>query len=144
MYPIPSRISGTVINGCIDCTQSTSRSVKTSCVYGGGSAASASEPLAPHGPTTHSASPKMMPNPAESRPGPSVWRAEPRENRLVTKCMAKIARSDTPKITQVVGWTNAAAIPVRNTALRAPHDSRAGSRNASSRHRRNSTVMLSR
>ena len=110
------------MTGWSDPTHPLSRWRKTSFVYGGGSAASASDPFTPHGPASHDASPRTIPEPTESSPGPSRRSAEDSENRLVTKCSAKAARSETPKITQVVGCVNAAAMPNRNSADLAPHD----------------------
>ena len=49
----------------------------------------------------------------------------PNEKRLVRKCQPNTASKIPPKITQVVGCVNAAAIPIRNSAVRAPHDVRA-------------------
>ena len=52
--------------------------------------------------------------------------ARPRsENRLVRKWNPNTAISTAPKITHVVGCVNAAAMPIRNSAVRAPHDVRA-------------------
>ena len=84
-----------------------------------------------------------VPRTCRARPGssigPSDRRASPRRNRLVTKWNPNTARSVAPKSTQVVGWVNAAAIPIRKSAVRAPHDVRAAPRNASIRLNRKST-----
>ena len=95
-------------------------------------------------PITQADKPATMPKPTDISIGPSDFSAEPKENRLVRKCQPNTASKIPPKITQVVGWVNAAAIPIRNSAVRAPHDVRAVSRNGIVRHNRNSTVALSR
>ena len=85
-----------------------------------------------------------MPNPADISIGPSDFSADPSENRLVRKCQPNTAISTTPKITQVVGCVNAAAIADqeqrRSRSPRRPRRRRNGSMSDS----RNSTVMLSR
>ena len=85
-----------------------------------------------------------MPEPVDSRSGPSDRIAEPSRKRLVTTCVPHTASSEIPNRTQVVGWVNAAAIPIRKIATRAPQEVRAASAKATIRLRRNSTVMLSR
>ena len=95
-------------------------------------------------PTTHMASPKIIPNPTDMSIGPSARSADPNENRLVRKWKPKIANNTTPKITHVVGCVNAAAIAMRNNAVRAPHEVRAAWRNGNVSPSRNRTVMLSR
>ena len=76
-------------------------------------------------PITQQDRPATMPNPTDISIGPSALSAEPNEKRLVRKCHPKTASKIPPKITQVVGCVNAAAIPIRNSAVRAPHDVRA-------------------
>ena len=142
--PIASAMNGTTITGCIEPIHSSSRSTKNAFVYGGGRAASLRLAVVPQMPTTQLASPTNMPSPTENSIGPSDRRASPRRNRLVTKWNPNTARSVAPKSTQVVGWVNAAAIPIRKSAVRAPHDVRAAPRNASIKLNRKSTVMLSR
>ena len=137
-------MNGTTITGCIEPIHSSSRSTKNDFVYGGGSAASFRLALAPQIPTTQLASPTSMPTPTESSIGPSALRASPTLNRLVTTWSTNTARSVMPKSTQVVGCVNAAAIPIKKSAVLAPHEVRAAPRNASIRLRRKSTVMLSR
>jgi hypothetical protein len=73
-----------------------------------------------------------------------VRNADPNENLLVRKCQPKTDTRMPPKITQVVGCVNAAAIPIRNSAVRAPHDVLASSTNGMIRHSNSSTVALSR
>ncbi len=136
--------SGPMINGCSDITHSRRRAAKNSFVYGGGSAASARLADFPQMPTTHMARPPIIPNPTDISIGPSDRSADPNENRLVRKWNPNTASSTTPKITQVVGCVNAAAIAIRNNAVRAPHDVRAAWRNGNVSARRNRTVMLSR
>ncbi len=103
VQPIASRTSGTMIAGCSELTQPSSRFMKTSRVYGGGRAASASEPAVPHGETSHDASPKIIPNPTDMSEGPSSRSAGPRWNRLVSTRSPNIDISDAPKMTHVVG-----------------------------------------
>ena len=79
----------------------------------------------PQMPITQHDSPAIMPNPTDISIGPSAFSADPNENRLVRKWNPKTASKTTPKITQVVGCVNAAAIAIRNSAVRAPHDVRA-------------------
>ena len=81
----------------------------------------------------------MIPKPVESSSGPSDRIAEPSRNRLVTRCVPQTAISDMPNRTQVVGCVNAAAIPIRKIATRAPHEVRAASANATIRQSRNRT-----
>jgi hypothetical protein len=139
-------INGIVISGRIDVTHSASRCRKNAAVYGGGRAASfsSSGPPGPQIPTTHRTSPVTIPDPADSSRGPSERIAEPSRSRLVRRCVPQTASRDTPNSTQVVGCVNAAAIPIRKTADRAPQDVRAASANATIRLSRNRTVMLSR
>jgi hypothetical protein len=80
----------------------------------------------------------------ESSSGASDRSADPNRNRLVRTCQPHTPNSDTPNRTHVVGWVNAAAIPIRKTATRAPHEVLAASANATIRDNRKSTVMLSR
>jgi hypothetical protein len=137
-------MNGTITAGCSDSVHSTRRWEKNFAVYGGGSAASARLAGLPQMPTTQHASPAIMPEPTDSNIGPSERRAEPSENRLVRKWKPKTANSTTPKITHVVGCVNAAAMPIRNSAVRAPHEVRASCTNGIIRESRNSTVTLSR
>ena len=85
-----------------------------------------------------------MPSPTENSSGPSDRSAAPNEKRLVRKCQPNTDSRMPPKITHVVGCVNAAAIPIRNSAVRAPHDVRAACANGIISDSRNSTVMLSR
>ena len=142
--PIATTMNGTMITGCMDSVHSFSRAVKNAAVYGGGSAASAKLADEPQMPITQHASPAIMPKPTDINIGPSAFSAEPNENRLVRKCQPNTDSRMPPKITHVVGCVNAAAIPIRNSAVRAPHDSRASSRNGIVRHSSRSTVALSR
>jgi hypothetical protein len=141
---IASRTRGTRIPGWSEPTHPFSRSRKTSFVYGGGNAASASEPLTPHGAISHVARPKIIPNPTDISDGPSSFSGGPRWNRLVSRRSPNTAISEKPKITHVVGCVNAAAMPTRNIALRAPHEVLAGAKNARINERKYRTVMLSR
>ncbi len=142
--PIAIAMNGTTISGCIEPIHSSSRSTKKAFVYGGGSAASFKLAVGPQMPITQHASPKTMPEPTDRSVGPSERSAEPSRNRDVTRWNPKTARSVTPNSTQVVGCVNAAAIPIRNRAVRAPHDVFAAWRNGSINASRNRTVMLSR
>ncbi len=144
VHAIASSTRGTRIPGCREPTQPFSRSRKTSFVYGGGSAASASDPLTPHGAISHVDRPKIIPNPTDISDGPNSLSGGPRWNRLVSNRRPNTAISEKPKITQVVGCVNAAATPIRNIAVRAPHDVRAGTKNARISERKYKTVMLSR
>jgi hypothetical protein len=117
---------------------------KTSFVYGGGNAASASEPVTPQGAISHVARPKIIPKPTDINDGPSSLSGGPRWNRLVSNRRPNTAISEKPKMTQVVGCVNAAAMPNRNIAVLAPHDVRAGTKNARINDRKYRTVMLSR
>src|SRR6478672_8208243 len=141
---IATTMNGTITIGCIDKIHSRSRAAKNAAVYGGGSAASARLADDPQIPMTQHESPAIMPNPTDINIGPSAFSAAPNENRLVRKCHPKTARRIPPKITHVVGCVNAAAIPIKNRAVRAPHDVRASCRNGIVKHSRNSTVALSR
>ena len=85
-----------------------------------------------------------MPKPTDISIGASARSAAPKENRLVRKWKPNTAISTTPKITHVVGCVNAAAMPIRNSAVLAPHDVRASWTNGIISASRNSTVMLSR
>ena len=85
-----------------------------------------------------------MPNPTDISIGASAFSADPNENRLVRKWNPNTAISTTPKITHVVGCVNAAAMPIRNNAVRAPHEVLASCTNGIISDSRNSTVMLSR
>ena len=76
----------------------------------------------PHGATSHVASPKIIPNPTDISDGPSSFSGGPRWNRLVSRRSPNTAISEKPKITHVVGCVNAAAMPTRNIALRAPQE----------------------
>jgi len=142
--PIATTMNGTITIGCIDSVHSRSRAAKNSAVYGGGSAASARLADDPQIPITQHESPAIMPKPTDINIGPSAFNADPNENRLVRKCQPKTDSKIPPKITQVVGCVNAAAIPIRNSAVRAPQDVRASCRNGMVRHSRNRTVALSR
>jgi hypothetical protein len=119
-------MSGTVICGSIERTQLVRRFMNASLGYGGGSAASASEPLTPHGESSHVPSPRIIPKPIAMRLGPSRSSARPMRNRLVAACSANAPRSEAPKITHVVGCTYVATMPSRNIAARAPQDVRPG------------------
>ncbi len=92
-----------MIAGWSELTQPPSRFMKTSRVYGGGRAASASDPATPQGDRSHDASPKIIPKPVAIREGPSSFSAGPRWNRLVSTRSPNTPISDAPKITQVVG-----------------------------------------
>ena len=144
VHAIASSTSGTRIAGWSEPTHPFSRSRKTSFVYGGGRAASASEPLTPHGAISHVDRPKIIPKPTDIRDGPSSFSGGPRWNRLVSRRSPNTAISEKPKITQVVGCVNAAAMPIRNIAVRAPHEVLAGAKNARISERKYRTVMLSR
>ena len=144
VHAIARRTSGTRIPGWSEPTHPFSRSRKTSLVYGGGRAASASEPVTPHGAISHVDRPKIIPNPTDISDGPSSFRGGPRWNRLVSSRRPNTAISEKPKITHVVGCVNAAAMPIRNIALRAPHEVLAGAKNARINERKYRTVMLSR
>jgi hypothetical protein len=85
-----------------------------------------------------------MPNPTDISIGASAFSAAPSENRLVRKWNPKTAISTTPNTTHVVGCVNAAAIPIRNNAVRAPHEVRASCMKGIINESRNRTVMLSR
>ena len=100
--------------------------------------------MTPHGAISHVARPKIIPKPTDISEGPSSFSGGPRWNRLVSSRRPNTAISEKPKITQVVGWVNAAATPSRNIAVRAPHDVRAGTKNARINDRKYRTVMLSR
>ena len=144
VHPIASSTSGTMIPGWSEPTHPERRLKKTSFVYGGGNAASASEPVTPHGAISHVARPKIIPKPTDINDGPSSLSGGPRWNRLVNNRRPNTAISEKPKMTQVVGCVNAAATPNRNIAVRAPHDVRAGTKNARINDRKYRTVMLSR
>ena len=141
---IATTMNGTITIGCSDSTHSTRRSVKNFAVYGGGSAASARLAGLPQMPITQHASPAIMPKPTDISIGASARNAAPNENRLVRKWNPNTAISTTPKITHVVGCVNAAAMPIRNNAVRAPHEVRASWTNGIISASRKSTVMLSR
>ena len=85
-----------------------------------------------------------MPNPIDRSMGPSAFRAAPSENRLVRKWKPNTAISTTPNTTHVVGCVKAAATPIRNSAVRAPHDVLASWTKGIMSDSRKSTVMLSR
>ena len=137
-------MNGTITSGCRDPTHSMSRSAKNSAVYGGGRAASARLAGFPQMPTTHIARPTIMPKPTDISIGPSDLSAAPSEKRLVRKWNPNTAISTAPKITHVVGCVNAAAMPIRNSAVRAPHEVRDSWTNGIIRASRKRTVMLSR
>ncbi len=141
---IAMTMNGTTITGCSDVIHWLSRSAKNSAEYGGGNAASARLAGLPQIPITQQARPTIMPKPVDNSMGPSDFNAAPSENRLVRKWNPNTAIITTPKITQVVGWVNAAAIPIKNRAVLAPHDVRAASTNGIIKASRNNTVMLSR
>ena len=144
VHPIASTTRGTRIPGWSEPTHPERRLKKTSLVYGGGNAASASEPVTPHGAISHVDRPKIIPNPTDISEGPSSFSGGPRWNRLVSSRRPNTAISEKPKITQVVGCVNAAAMPIRNIAVRAPQDVLAGAKNARINERKYRTVMLSR
>src|SRR4029450_3254212 len=81
VHAIASSTSGTRIPGWSEPTHPFSRSRKPSFVYGGGRAASASEPVTPHGAISHVASPKIIPNPTDISDGPSSFTGGPRGTR---------------------------------------------------------------
>jgi hypothetical protein len=130
VQPIASSISGTTICGWIESTHPSRRFMNTSRVYGGGRAASASDPATPHGETSHDASPNIIPNPVAMSDGPSSFNAGPRWKRLVSTRSPNTAINEKPKTMHVVGCVYAATIPSRNSATRAPQDVRPGSKNA--------------
>ena len=136
--------SGPMMSGWSDMTHSRRRAAKNCFVYGGGRAASARLADVPQMPTTHIASPPIIPKPTDISMGPSARSADPNENLLVRKWKPNTAKSTTPKITHVVGCVNAAATAIRKSAVRAPHDVRAAWRKGSVSDSRNRTVMLSR
>src|SRR3954462_3779467 len=133
-----------MIIGWSESTQPDRRFWNTSCVYGGGSAASASDPATPHGEINQLARPDIIPNPTDINDGASSFNAGPRWKRLVSTRRPKMPIRESPKITQVVGCVYAATIDSRNIATRAPHEVRPGLKNARIIDRTNSTVMLSR
>src|ERR671910_1128803 len=103
VHAIASRTSGTRIPGWSEPNHPFSRSRKTSFVYGGGRAASASEPLTPHGAISHVDRPKIIPNPTDINDGPSSFSGGPRWNRLVKRGRPHTTLSEKPKNPQVVG-----------------------------------------
>ena len=141
---IATTTNGTITIGCRESVHSMRRWVKNSAVYGGGNAASAKLAGCPQMPTTQQTSPAIMPKPVDISIGPSDLSAEPKEKRLVRKWNPNTAIITTPKITHVVGCVNAAAMPIRKSAVLAPHDVRASCTNGIMSDNRNSTVTLSR
>ncbi len=127
--------SGPMTSGWSDITHSRKRAAKNCLVYGGGSAASARLADFPQIPTTHIASPAIIPKPTDISMGPSERSASPNENLLVRKWKPNTARRTTPKITHVVGCVNAAATAIKKSAVRAPPTTSAlhGGREASAR-----------